>query len=249
MPPWKADPGYGEWSNDARLSDSEIAVLKAWTSGPKPAGDPKDMPPVPEFHDGWKIGKPDVIFSIPEHKLDATGPDEYDYIKVPTNFKEDRWVVAAELKPGNRKIVHHAHVFVEEPAGSKDAANKDAAARYDDWLIVHEGTLEYMRPDAPVINDGCARDDNGLLPGAKIANLGNLVCSYLPGRDAEVFPPGAARKNSAALPSLLTRTSHCASAWPIVGVCTVAHSAWMSPARSSSPRMPMMPPARCTSSM
>lgn len=194
MPPWKADPGYGEWSNDARLSDSEIAVLKAWTSGPKPAGDPKDMPPVPEFHDGWKIGKPDVIFFIPEHKLDATGPDEYDYIKVPTNFKEDRWVVAAELKPGNRKIVHHAHVFVEEPAGSKDAANKDAAARYDDWLIVHEGTLEYMRPDAPVINDGCARDDNGLLPGAKIANLGNLVCSYLPGRDAEVFPAGAARK-------------------------------------------------------
>lgn len=193
MPPWKADPSYGHWSNDARLSDSEIAVLKTWIDGPKPAGDPKDMPSVPQFNGGWKIGKPDIVFSIPEHKLDPTGPDEYTYIKVPTNFKEDRWVVAAELKPGNRKIVHHAHVFIEEPSDGKTAA-KDATARYDDWLMVHEGTLEFLRPNAPVIDDGCARDDNGLLPGAKIANLGNLICSYLPGRDAEVFPAGAARK-------------------------------------------------------
>lgn len=193
MPPWKADPQFGHWSNDSRLSGAELATLKAWIDGPKLAGGPKEMPPVPDFNGGWKIGKPDVIFSIPEHKLDASGPDEYTYIKVPTNFKEDRWVVAAELRPGNRKIVHHAHVFIEEPSNAKDKAVKDAAAKYDDWLVVHSGTLEFLRPDAPVIDDGCARDDNGLLPGAKIANLGNLMCSYLPGRDAEVFPVGSAR--------------------------------------------------------
>lgn len=194
MPPWKADPKYGQWSNDSRLSDSEIATLKAWIDGPKLEGNPKDMPAVPDFNDGWKIGKPDMIFSIPEHKLDATGPDEYTYINVPTNFKEDRWVIAAELKPGNRKIVHHAHVFIQDESVKKTEQDKDAAAKYDDWLVVHEGTLDFLRPEAPVINDGCARDDNGLLPGAKIANLGNLMCSYLPGRDAEVFPAGSARK-------------------------------------------------------
>jgi hypothetical protein len=195
MPPWKADSRYGQWSNDSRLSDSELAILRAWTEGPKLAGDPRDMPPPPQFNGGWKIGKPDVVLSIPEHRLTASGPDEYAYVNVPTNFTEDRWVVAAELRPGNRKIVHHAHVFVKEESDPKAAATtKDVVAQYDDWLVVHEGTLEYLRPDAPVIDNGCARDDNGLLPGSKIANLGNLMCSYLPGRDAEVFPAGTARK-------------------------------------------------------
>lgn len=194
MPPWKADSKYGQWSNDSRLSDSELAILRAWTEGPKLAGDPKDMPPPPEFNGGWKIGKPDVVFSVPEHKLSASGPDEYTYVNVPTNFTDDRWVVAAELRPGNRRIVHHAHVFVKEESTEKPTAPKDVVAQYDDWLIVHESTLEFLRPDAPVIDNGCARDDNGLLPGSKIANLGNLMCSYLPGRDAELFPPGTARK-------------------------------------------------------
>jgi hypothetical protein len=194
MPPWKADSRYGEWLNDSRLSDSEIAVLKTWAEGPKLPGDPKDMPPAPDFNGGWKIGKPDAVFSIPEHKLSASGPDEYTYVNVPTNFEEDRWIIAAELKPGNRKIVHHAHVFIKDAAEAKTTTPKDVVAQYDDWLIVHEGTLDFLRPEAPVIDNGCSRDDNGLLPGAKIANLGNLMCSYLPGRAAESFPPGTARK-------------------------------------------------------
>jgi hypothetical protein len=194
MPPWKADPHFGQWSNDPRLSDAEIAIIKTWAEGPKIEGDPKDMPPVPEFNGGWKIGKPDIVISIPEHKLEASGPDEYTYVNVPTNFTEDQWVVAAELRPGNRKIVHHAHVFLQEDSEKKAATLKDPVAEYDKWLVVHQGTLEFLRPDAPVVNNGCSKDDNGLLPGSKIASLGNLVCSYLPGRDAEVFPAGTARK-------------------------------------------------------
>ena len=76
---------------------------------------PRICRPAPQFTDGWKIGKPDAIISIPEQTIEATGPDEYIYVNVPTNFKEDRWIVAAELRPGNRRIVHHAHVFVIDP--------------------------------------------------------------------------------------------------------------------------------------
>jgi hypothetical protein len=35
MPPWKADPHYGKWSNDPSLSDEEIATLKSWAGGAK----------------------------------------------------------------------------------------------------------------------------------------------------------------------------------------------------------------------
>ena len=196
MPPWGADPRYGHWSNDARLSDSEIHPLVAWSENGSPEGDPKDLPPVPAFSTGWKIGKPDVILSIPEHKLDSSGPDEYSYITVPTNFTEDKWVVAAELRPGNRRVVHHAHVFVvtddPKPAAAKQAP--DPAAAYSQWLKIHEGTLTFIRPDAPVIDDGCLIDDNGAFPGSKQNPLGSLIASYLPGREADVYPEGTARK-------------------------------------------------------
>lgn len=195
MPPWKADPKYGHWSNDARLSDTEKNTIVAWVNGAKMEGDPKDMPPPPEFPDGWKVGKPDAVIAIPEHKLEAKGPDEYTYITVPTNFTEDKWIVAAELRPGNRKVVHHAHVFVVEPETEVSQGKKedDPAKAYGRWLQVHEGTLSFIRPDAPVIDDGCLKDDNGVFPGNTQTDLGTLISSFLPGREADVYPPGTAR--------------------------------------------------------
>jgi hypothetical protein len=196
MPPWKADPHFGKWSNDPRLSDAEIAVIKRWVDGPKLEGDAKEMPPMPSFPDGWKIGKPDAIITIPEQVIEATGPDQYVYLKVPTNFTEDRWIVASELRPGNRRIVHHAHVFVVEndsPAASK-TAEKDPQREYANWLKLKEGSLEWVRPEAPVIDNGCSVDDNGVFPGQKQSDLGSLISSYLPGREADVYPEGTARK-------------------------------------------------------
>ncbi len=198
MPPWKADPHYGKWSNDPTLSAAEIETLKAWADGAKLEGDPKALPPAPVFEEGWRIGKPDLIVSIPEHKLEGSGPDEYTSIHVPTNFTEDRWIVAAELRPGNRKVVHHAHVFESVPipkdtavAGKKAAPNPETA--YTNWMMVHEGTLSWVRPEAPVIDDGCAVDDNGRFPGRAVTEL-SLLSSYLPGRGPDVYPEGTARK-------------------------------------------------------
>ena len=198
MPPWKADPNVGHWSNDPTLTEAEIAIIKAWADGGKPEGDPNQAPKAPVFTDGWRAGKPDAVVTIPRFDLAAKGADEYAYITVPTNFQEDRWVISAELRPGNRKVVHHAHAFVVEadPAVKSDAAKSakaDPAKEYAEWLTVKEGTLSWIRPEAPVIDDGCARDDNGLLPGSKQGDLGNLLASYLPGRAPDVYPEGTAR--------------------------------------------------------
>jgi hypothetical protein len=196
MPPWLADPSIGHWSNDPRLSELEIQTIKAWVDA-KLEGDPKKLPAVPVFPDNWKIGQPDAVIPIPEQTIAATGPDEYVYLKVPTNFNEDRWIVAAELRPGNRKIVHHAHVFVESPSPEDSKqTNKpsDPATEYAKWIQVHQGSLEWVRPDAPVIDNGCAVDDNGLFPGSKSSDLASLISSYLPGREPDVYPTGTARK-------------------------------------------------------
>ena len=86
MPPWKADPRYGHWSNNSSLTDPEIAVLKNWAENGKPEGDPKLLPSAPTFAEGWKIGKPDTVISIPAQKLEGSGPDQYVYITVPSGF-------------------------------------------------------------------------------------------------------------------------------------------------------------------
>jgi hypothetical protein len=195
MPPWKADPHYGKWRNDPSLTPAEIETIRAWASGAKLEGDPAALPPAPVFTEGWRNGKPDLVLSIPEHKLEGSGPDVHVSILVPTGFTEDRWIVAAELRAGNRKIVHHAHVFVVDPEQKAAATTpNDPAVLYTRWLHVKEGTETWIRPDAPVINDGCAIDDNGVFPGSSQSELGSLIASYLPGRAPDVYPEGTARR-------------------------------------------------------
>jgi len=64
MPPWFADPKYGEFSNDCRLSETQINTIKSWVEAGAPEGDRNDLPPTPKFADGWTIGKPDLVLSM-----------------------------------------------------------------------------------------------------------------------------------------------------------------------------------------
>jgi hypothetical protein len=117
MPPWFADPGYSHYANDSTLSDADIRTLAAWADGGGPEGDAKDKPAPRIFQEGWNI-KPDMIIEMPlDIDLPASGTIEYKYILVKTNFPEDMWVTAAEMRPGNRQAVHHMRGIVR-PAGS-----------------------------------------------------------------------------------------------------------------------------------
>jgi mono/diheme cytochrome c family protein len=116
MPPWHADPHYGEFSNDRRLSKKDIDTIVAWVDQGANEGIAKDLPPAPQFLDGWNIGKPDAVFYLPqEFAVPATGVVEYKYFNVPTGFKEDKWIQAAEIRPGVRGVVHHIIVFAQSP--------------------------------------------------------------------------------------------------------------------------------------
>ncbi|HEV3083867.1 MAG TPA: hypothetical protein VGY66_29060 [Gemmataceae bacterium] len=116
MPPWHADPRFGAFSNDRRLSQEDKDTLLSWLDNGTPMGDEKDLPPARTFEDGWVIGKPDVIFELPaEQSVPATGVVAYQYFVTPTNFKEDVWIQAAEARPGNRGVVHHIIVSYREP--------------------------------------------------------------------------------------------------------------------------------------
>ncbi len=120
MPPWHADPKYGEWKNDRRMSQAEIDLLLKWVDTGAKEGDPKDLPPAPTFASGWQIGQPDQIFYMPEEfTVPAEGAVPYTYFTVPTNFKEDRYIDALEARAGDLSVVHHIVIYVREPGNAQ----------------------------------------------------------------------------------------------------------------------------------
>jgi hypothetical protein len=108
MPPWGADPAIGKFSNDVSLRQADIDTIVAWVDGGAPLGDLSQMPPVPAFTDGWTIGKPDLIFTMQRpFTVPADGTVPYTYVTIPTNLKEDVWIRGVELRPTDRRVVHH----------------------------------------------------------------------------------------------------------------------------------------------
>jgi peroxiredoxin len=152
MPPWHADTRYGEFSNDCHLSEKEKQLIFDWIKNGAPRGDPKDLPRPVEFAEGWRIPKPDVVISLPKpFKVPAEGTVVYQFIAVDPGFTEDKWVQAAEVKPGCRSVVHHILVFVQPPGQS---AAERPGGFITNWLaasvpgarphIFPEGTAKFI---------------------------------------------------------------------------------------------------------
>jgi hypothetical protein len=184
MPPWLADPHYGHFSNDPSLSESEIETIRAWADGGAAEGDSKDLPTPPSFTEGWRFGKPDLTIDIGQDFLVAAGRDLYADFVVPTNLTKGMWIRAAQILPGNRKLVHHVHVYVvtseaRAAAGSTSRSSPTLA----DFMEVANG-LARVRDDAPVIDDAC-RGDGGL-PTMAGFEEGSLA-TMLPGKGPDLY--------------------------------------------------------------
>jgi len=111
MPPWHADPNYGTFSNDRRLSAEQIAMVNKWVDSGSPEGDPKDLPKPIEWVEGWGIGTPDYVLTMAEpYHVPAEGIIDYQNLVMPP-FPEDRWVKRLEVRPSNRNVAHHINVF------------------------------------------------------------------------------------------------------------------------------------------
>jgi mono/diheme cytochrome c family protein len=197
MPPWHADPRYGAFKNDARLSTKDIDTIVAWVDQGAKEGDPKDLPALPDQDEGWKIGKPDQVLSMAEeYTVRPNDPDNYVYAVIPTRFKEDRWIQAAEIRPTNKKIVHHviAHILTPQAiAGSRGTGAKPERLAENELPIFYkEGGLARVKMDAPVIDDGANAPNGGSVfkrrsneEGADLFSI--LLTSYAPGKGPDVF--------------------------------------------------------------
>jgi hypothetical protein len=116
MPPWFADPAFGQFANDPSLSPAETATLAGWAAANAPAGSKNDAPPRRHWSESWTIPKPDLILTMPQPvPLPSSGDIEYTYEIVTTHFAENRWVQMTEVLPRLRMNVHHAVVYIRPP--------------------------------------------------------------------------------------------------------------------------------------
>jgi mono/diheme cytochrome c family protein len=196
MPPWHADPHFGEFSNNRTLSKQEIDTIMAWVDGGAAEGNPKDLPAAPKFVDGWNIGNPDLVIPITEEYTYKAGADEYQYFDVDTNFKEDKYVVMAEARPSNRKIVHHIIAFIIPP-GSPNMAKMNTEQRFKameaalkNSPFYRDGYLMRVKPEQPVIDDGCEpKNQRGGGGGGD-----QFLTGYAPGHNADIWGDGVGKR-------------------------------------------------------
>jgi peroxiredoxin len=119
MPPWHANPKHGQFANDARLSDEQKQLIYRWVDEGAAEGDRKDLPPAPKFATGWQIGEPDQVIYMSDKpaEIPAHGEVKYRYFFVDPKFTEDKWIQAAECRPGNPAVVHHIIVATRDGTG------------------------------------------------------------------------------------------------------------------------------------
>ena len=188
MPPWHADPAHGAFRNDRRLAPAEIDTLVAWADAGAPEGRAADLPPAPDFPDGWQIGVPDLVVEMPvEYDVPPAGTIEYQYFEVPTNFAEDRWMQAGEVRAGDREHVHHIIVYVIEPEGI--ARPNVVSVR----PILRDGQPAAPRAARPVTPEQRAQAAARLAQASRRLG-GNMLVNWAVGEDAPVHEAGTAKR-------------------------------------------------------
>jgi hypothetical protein len=198
MPPWHADPAHGQFANERRLTEAHKSTIVSWANGGAPEGDPKDLPQLPQYADGWRIGQPDAILSMQEdYPIPATGTIPYQYLEVPANFAEDRWITSWEMRPGNRAAVHHVIVYVrppQPPGGALQAQPANTGPRPLQTFTFADGM------DIPAGQTG----GRPLPEGQRISlgpndrprprGTGGSIGGYVPGNATRTFPAGTAMR-------------------------------------------------------
>ena len=159
---------------------SPTTRLRPFLPGPEKGaaeGNATDRPAPVVFNDGWTIGTPDIIVTMPKDvELPATGVIDQQNVLVYAHFDKDMWVKAAEVRPGNPRAVHHMKAWIRPP---NSLWMKDAP----------EGVLDSPPRGAAGI-DGppqmAALSSTGYRP------VQDILAEYNPGVEGQEFATGGA---------------------------------------------------------
>lgn len=262
MPPWFAHGSVGEWRNDRSLSDRDRRDLLAWIEAGAPEGDPDEAVARLAWVDGWRLARePDAVIALPEPvDIPAEGVVDYQFAYVKTDFLEDKWIEALEVRPSARQVTHHVLVFLEGPEDEQGGPMIGGTAPGAPALVFPEGTAKrlpkgaWLKFEMHYTTNGTATQDR--------TEMGLLLADGPPDHEVRTqvlantefeIPPHAERHEVVATrgfsepaslpPSCPTRT--CAAwpgAWSSSGLAAV--SSWCSTSRAMT-SIGSSPTSRC----
>jgi peroxiredoxin/mono/diheme cytochrome c family protein len=203
MPPWFADPHFGHFSNDTRLTDDEKQLIATWIKNGCPEGDPSQQPAPRQFAEGWQIGQPDQVcyMSDDSFPVPAEGTVQYQFFTVDPGWTEDKWVQASECRPSNRGVVHHIIVFTKVEGQDEFDGGRGGLAGYAPGTPPHvlpPGTATFVPAGAKLVfqlhytPNGVAQADRSCV-GFKFADPKSVKKTLRDGMVGDVgfkIPPG-----------------------------------------------------------
>jgi Flp pilus assembly protein TadD/mono/diheme cytochrome c family protein len=217
MPPWLPEPGELAFTDDLRLSTEQILRIRAWVDQGAPEGDPADLPALPHFTEGWQLGKPDVIVRAQQpFALAASGTDTYWNFVFRTPVDRTRWLKAIEIRPGDKRLVHHANVLVDRSETARRQEKQPGAgfggmelviesAVFDPdshFLFWKPGSAPYVEPDGMALRLDKDTDlvlNTHLQPSGKPETIQPSLGLYFTDKPATLHPILLQMENDRAL--------------------------------------------------
>ena len=217
MPPWLPEPQEFKFADERRLTSAEISAIKKWIDDGELEGDPADLPAQPQFVEGWQLGKPDLIVRADQaFMLRASGTDQYWNFILRLPITETRWLKAAEIRPGDKRIVHHANILVDRMEVARQLEQKTGTGfagmdlRIESevfdpdshFLFWKPGTTPYVYPDGMSLRLDKGTDlvlNTHLQPSGKAEIVQPSVGLYFTNQPAKLHPMLLQMENDAAL--------------------------------------------------
>lgn len=206
MPPWLPEPGEFAFADDLRLTEDQIATIQAWVAQGTPEGNAADLPSKPRFSEGWQLGQPDVVVRATKpFSLPASGSDTYWNFVFRTPVDRTRWLKGIEIRPGDKRLVHHANVLVDrqqnarreekEPGGGFGGMELTIESEAFDpdshFLFWKPGSVPYVEPDGMALRLDKDTDlvlNTHLQPSGKPESLQPTLGLYFTDKPATMHP-------------------------------------------------------------
>jgi tetratricopeptide (TPR) repeat protein len=206
MPPWLPEPGAFKFNDDLHLTPEEIALFKKWIDDGMTEGSPSDLPPAPRFNSGWHLGEPDLILHADSpFEVPASGSDVYWNFIFRPPLEKTRWIKAIEIRPGERRLVHHANLIVDRSQSARRQEKSPGSGFAGMELQIESETFDpdghflFWKPGTipePEPHDMALRLDPGndlvlnahLQPSGKAEKIRPAIGIYFTNEPATKFP-------------------------------------------------------------
>jgi Flp pilus assembly protein TadD len=217
MPPWLPAPGDFTFADERRLTPEQIAVIQKWVEHGAKEGEARDLPVVPTFTPGWQLGEPDLVLKAEKpYMLPASGSDQYWNFVLRVPIDKTRWVKAVEIRPADKRLVHHANMLVDRGqsarlleaergagfGGMEISLESEAFDPDSHFLFWKPGSFPNVEPDGLALRLDPGTDlllNLHLQPSGKVESIQPSVGLYFTDKAATRFPMLLQLQNDRAL--------------------------------------------------